>query len=94
MRFCEYPLSCVCIIRILCLAKMTLMEDTIGEVRVRSISLIITFSAGFLAPFSFFLAGESISGSFPSIFTSREVASGKNIISLMFLRAQKSQKQL
>jgi len=50
----------------------------IGEIRVRSISLAITFSAGFFASFSYFLAGESISGSFPSIFTSQEVVAGKN----------------
>jgi len=73
---------------------MTLMEETIGEVRVRSISLLITFSAGFLAPFSFFLAGESISGSFPSIFTSQEVASGKDIISLMLLTTYVQSNQL
>ncbi len=61
--------GCVCIIRILCLVQMTFMDETLGEFKVRFISMTITLTTGFGAALAFFLAGESNSGSLFTIMT-------------------------
>ena len=68
--------GCVCIIRILCLAQMSFMDETVGEFMVRLISLAITFTTGFGATLAFFLAGESTSGSLFTILTDQVRPSG------------------
>jgi hypothetical protein len=45
------------------------MDETLGEFKVRFISMTITLTTGFGAALAFFLAGESNSGSLFTIMT-------------------------
>ena len=69
--------GCVCVIRILCLAKMSFMDETIGEFRVRMVSLAISVTTGFAVSITFFLAGESNAGSLFTIMTGQARPSGR-----------------
>ena len=69
--------ACLCIIRTLCIFKMTFLAETVGECRVRSISGAVTFSRGLMAAFIFVVFDDVVSGSPITLLTNELNPTGK-----------------
>ena len=67
----------LCIIRIICLYKMTFLDETIGETKVRIISSVLTFASGLAAASLLVFYDETNAGTFKNLLIDQPTPSGK-----------------
>lgn len=67
----------LCIIRILCIVNMTLIEETLGEFRIRLISSVLTLISGLTVASLFVVFGDVNTGSPIALLTMQIVHPGK-----------------
>ena len=77
---CLILTCCFCIIRILCLFRMTFLEETIGEAKVRLIYIVLTLSTGLVILFVLFINGEIVSGLLLTYTDNKAPTLGKNFV--------------
>ena len=70
--------GCICIIRILCIVNMNLVEETLGEFRIRLISSVLTVFSGVTVTCIFVIFGDVETGSPIALLTMHVVQPGKN----------------
>jgi len=68
------------VIRIFCVVKMSLLDETFGERKVIFVSNLICFAAGLLAAVTLSVLGEVNSGSFKALITGEVTPSGADAI--------------
>ena len=72
----------LCIVRILCIFKMTYIEESIGEFRLRLVTTTFSLTVGFVASLILLLHQETNSGSFKTLITAQVTPSGKLYMNL------------
>ncbi len=70
--------GCLCIIRILCIVKLSFVEETVGEFRVRLISITSTLILGITVPTIYVICDEVNTGYSIALLTMHIVPPGKN----------------
>jgi hypothetical protein len=70
--------GCLCIIRILCIVKMTIVEDVLGEFKIRFISSFVTLISGVSFTGLFVIFGDVNTGSPMALLTMHVVQPGKS----------------
>ena len=66
----------LCIIRIICLYKMTFLDETMGEIKVRVISSVLTICSGFAAAGLLLYYNETNAGTFKNLLIDQPTPSG------------------
>ena len=66
----------LCIIRIICLYNMTFLDETMGEIKVRVISSVLTICSGFAAAGLLLYYNETNAGTFKNLLIDQPTPSG------------------
>ncbi len=69
----------LCIVRVLCIFKMTYLEESVGEFKLRLVTSAFSLTVGFVASLILVLREEINSGSFKTLLTAQASKSGKFI---------------
>lgn len=83
--FCIHS-CCLCIVRIICLNKMSTLDEEIGEVRVRMTTALVTIVFGTAATITLILRGEVTTGSVLTLTGNKPLLTGEISIGRYFSR--------